>query len=214
MRAVSVGRPNEVLALLARSKPELIILDLELDQESGLNLLREIRARSNVPVIITMSRLSKEIDRVVGLESGADDCITKPFGLMELLARIRAILRRSQAGQTLEHGEVEKKGCCQFGDWRLDRRSMRLTNSAGQLMRLTKGEYALLIAFLDAPRRPLSREQLMQATRRHDDVFDRSIDVQILRLRRKLKSRPGAPSIIQTIRGLGYSLSVPVEELK
>ena len=213
MRAVSVSRPNEVLALLARSRPELIILDLELDQENGLDLLREIRACSNVPVITMTGRLGKEIDRVVGLESGADDCITKPFGLMELLARIRAVLRRSQAGRTLGRCEVEK-GRCRFGDWRLDRRSKRLTNSAGQLISLTKGEYALLVAFLGAPQRPLSREQLLQASRTHEDVFDRSIDVQVLRLRRKLESGPGAPSIIQTVRGIGYAFSVRVEELQ
>ena len=106
-----------------------------------------------------------------------------------------------------------ERGRCRFGGWHLDRRSRRLTNSLGELVSLTKGEYSLLVAFIDAPQRPLSREHLLQATRIHEDVFDRSIDVQVLRLRRKLESDPSTPSIIQTERGVGYVFSLPVEAL-
>ena len=186
IRAVAASRRDEVSALLLRGELDLVILDLRLGQEDG--------------------------DRVVGLELGADDYITKPFGLRELLARIRAVLRRREIGNSAAARDAEK-GRCRFGGWLLDRRSRRLTNSRGELVGLTKGEYSLLVAFLDAPQRPLSREHLLQATRIHEDVFDRSIDVQVLRLRRKLESDPSTPSIIQTERGVGYIFSLPVEVL-
>ncbi|HTI82855.1 MAG TPA: response regulator [Acetobacteraceae bacterium] len=197
---------------LAASKPDVIILDLRLGSDDGLDLLRDIRARSDVPVIITTGHRRDEIDRVVGLELGADDYITKPFGPRELLARIRAVLRRQELGRAAWQRAVEV-GRFRFGGWQLDRRTRRLTDPGGTPVTLTKGEYALLIAFLDAPQRPLSREHLLQATRVHEDVFDRSIDVQILRLRRKLEGDPGAPRIIQTERGVGYVFTLPVEHL-
>ncbi|MCW2321634.1 DNA-binding response OmpR family regulator [Bradyrhizobium japonicum] len=163
-------------------------------------------------MIITTGHRREEIDRVVGLELGADDYLTKPFGLRELLARIKAVLRRREAGPASNRRDSEK-GRWRFGDWQVDRRLRRLTNSSGQPITLTKGEYALLMAFLDAPQRPLSREYLLQATRVHEDVFDRSIDVQVLRLRRKLETDPRAPSIIRTERGVGYVFTLPVESL-
>jgi DNA-binding response OmpR family regulator len=212
IRAVSASRRDEVAGLLARSQPDLVILDLRLGQEDGLDLLREIRAQSDIPIIITTGHRRDEIDRVVGLELGADDYITKPFGLRELLARIRAVLRRRETGQAAAQRDSDK-GRSRFGNWQLDRRNRRLTNSHGDPIALTKGEYALLIAFLDAPQRPLTREHLLQATRIHEDVFDRSIDVQVLRLRRKLESDPASPSIIQTERGVGYIFALPVETL-
>jgi two-component system, OmpR family, response regulator len=212
MRVVSTSRRAEVVGLLARSQPDVVLLDLRLGQEDGLDLLREIRAESDIPIIITTGHRRDEIDRVVGLELGADDYITKPFGLRELLARIRAVLRRRDTGQAGVQRDTER-GRYRFGGWQLDRRLRRLTDSIGAEVGLTKGEYALLIAFLDAPQRPLSREQLLQATRVHEDVFDRSIDVQVLRLRRKLESDPSTPSIIRTERGVGYVFSLPVERL-
>ncbi len=212
IRAISASRREEVAGLLAREEPNLVILDLRLGQEDGLDLLREIRSYSDVPVIITTGHRRDEIDRVVGLELGADDYITKPFGLRELLARIRAVLRRREAGQAAVQRDQER-GRCRFGGWQLDRRSRRLTDSNGIPVALTKGEYALLIAFLDAPRRPLSRENLLQATHVHEDVFDRSIDVQVLRLRRKLETDPNAPRVILTERGVGYVFALPVEPL-
>ncbi len=212
IHVVSTSRRDEVVGLLARTTPDLVLLDLRLGQEDGLDLLREIRAQSDVPIIITTGHRRDEIDRVVGLELGADDYITKPFGLRELLARIRAVMRRRETGQAAVQRDNEK-GRYRFGGWHVDRRRRRLTNSAGEEVILTKGEYVLLVAFLDAPQRPLSREQLLQATRVHEDVFDRSIDVQVLRLRRKLESDPSTPSIIRTERGVGYVFSLPVDRL-
>jgi DNA-binding response OmpR family regulator len=191
----------------------MVILDLGFGQYDGLNLLRDIRARSDVPAIIVTGHRCDEIDRVVALELGADDYLTKPFGLRELLARIRAVLRRLETGRSVSQRDSEQ-GRCRFGGWQLDRRARRLTDSAGAPVALTKGEYALLVAFLEAPQRPLTREQLLQATRIHEDIFDRSIDVQILRLRRKLEQDPTVPRIIQTERGVGYVFTLPVEPLR
>ena len=212
MRVASASGRQEMVQHFAAGEPDLIILDLRLGQEEGFDLLREIRSRSDVPVIITTGDRRDEIDRVVGLELGADDYITKPFSLRELLARIRAVLRRQEAGRAATQRDPER-GRCRFGGWQLDRRTRRLTDPAGTPVALTKGEYALLIAFLDAPQRPLSREHLLQATRVHEDVFDRSIDVQILRLRRRLETDPSAPSIIRTERGVGYVFALSVEPL-
>jgi len=212
MRVTLASHRQDVVRQFAAGDPSLVILDLPLGHEDGLDLLREIRSRSDVPVIITTGHRSDEIDRVVGLELGADDYVTEPFGVRELLARIRAVLRRQETCRLASQREAAQ-GRCRFGSWQLDRRARRLTNTAGELVALTKGEYALLLAFLNAPQRPLSREHLLQATRVHEDVFDRSIDVQILRLRRKLEIDPGAPRIIQTERGVGYVFAVPVERI-
>jgi DNA-binding response OmpR family regulator len=211
-RAVSASRGQDIAAHFTESEPSLVILDLRLGREDGLELLREIRSHSDVPVIITTGHRRDEIDRVVGLELGADDYLTKPFSLRELLARIRAVLRRWETGRLAPHRDLER-GSCRFGGWRLDRRTRHLTDPNGKPVRLTKGEYALLIAFLEAPQRPLTREHLLQATRMHEDIFDRSIDVQVLRLRRKLEIEPSAPSVIQTERGVGYVFALPVEQL-
>jgi two-component system, OmpR family, response regulator len=212
MRATSASGREELVDLLAAREPSLVILDLRLGQEDGLDLLREIRSRSDLPVIIATGDRCDEIDRVVGLELGADDYITKPFCLRELLARIRAVLRRQEAGRAAFQRDPER-GRCRFGGWELDRRTRRLIDPNGGEVSLTKGEYALLTAFLDAPQRPLSREHLLQATRVHEDVFDRSIDLQVLRLRRKLETDPGDPRIIQTERGVGYVFALPVAPL-
>jgi two-component system OmpR family response regulator len=210
MRVVSASGRQEMARHFAAGEPDLVILDLRLGQEEGFDLLREIRSRSDVPVIITTGDRRDEIDRVVGLELGADDYLTKPFSLRELVARIRAVLRRQEVGRAAVQRDPER-GRCRFGGWQLDRRVRRLVDPNGGQVALTKGEYALLTAFLDAPQRPLSREHLLQATRVHEDIFDRSIDVQILRLRRKLELDPSAPQIIQTERGVGYVFALPVE---
>jgi DNA-binding response OmpR family regulator len=195
---------------LADAVVNLVILDLRLGDEDGLDLLREVRSSSDVPVIIITGHRRDDIDRVVGLELGADDYLTKPFNLRELLARVRAVLRRVDAGRAAP-ARGRERGRLRFAGWHLDRRTRRLTDPDGAPVALTKGEYALLVAFLEAPQRPLSREHLLQATRVHEDVFDRSIDVQILRLRRKLERDPSAPRVIQTERGVGYVFAVPVE---
>ncbi len=208
--AVSASGRQEMIRHFAEAEPSLIILDLRLDHEDGLDILREIRSRSDIPVIITTGHRRDDIDRVVGLELGADDYIIKPFNLRELLARVRAVLRRQEIGRASQQRDPERGGY-RFEGWRVERRARRLVDPGGTEVALTKGEYALLVAFLDAPQRPLTREHLMQSTRMHEDVFDRSIDVQVLRLRRKLETDPAAPRIIQTERGIGYRFASPVE---
>jgi two-component system, OmpR family, response regulator len=209
MCAVSAAGRQEMARHFAESEPNLVVLDLHLGEEDGLDLLREMRSHSDVPVIIATGQRSDEIDRIVGLELGADDYIVKPFSLRELLARIRAALRGREMGRAARACDPERGGY-KFGGWRLDRRSRRLIDSRERPVTLSKSEYALLVAFLDAPERPLSREHLLQATRLHEDIFDRSIDVQVLRLRRKLEADPKAPRVIKTERGVGYVFAIPV----
>jgi two-component system OmpR family response regulator len=153
MRVITASQRQEVIRQLTASEPSVAILDLQLGQEDGLDLLREIRLRSDAPVIIITGHRRDEIDGVVGLELGADDYVTKPFGLRELLARIRAVLRGREAGRIAARQELEQ-GRCRFGGWQLDRRARRLTNASSATVALTKGEYALLTAFVDAPQRP------------------------------------------------------------
>jgi two-component system OmpR family response regulator len=208
--AKSASNRTEFNRHFAGAVPSLIILDLRLGQDDGLDLLREIRSHSDVPVIITTGHRPDEIDRIVGLELGADDYIVKPFSLRELLARVRAVLRRQEIGRVARTHNPERGGY-RFDGWQLERRGRRLVDPNMTPVSLSKGEYALLLAFLEAPQRPLSREHLLQATRIHEDIFDRSIDVQVLRLRRKLETDPSAPRVIQTERSVGYVFTLPVE---
>src|SRR5580658_4139078 len=194
----------QALPIIRQHRPDLVILDIMLPGKSGFDLCRELRAEKNRTPILMLSAKGQEIDKVVGLELGADDYVTKPFSLRELLARVRAVLRRREAGPAASQRDAER-GRYRFGGWQIDRRTRRLIDPNGAPVSLTKGEYALLIAFLDAPQRPLAREHLLQATRVHEDVFDRSIDVQVLRLRRKLESDSSMPRVIQTERGVGYT---------
>ena len=210
IRTLLASGRQEMADQLATQEVDVVILDLRLGLEDGLDLLREIRSHCDVPVIIATGHRRDEIDRVVGLELGADDYVTKPFNLRELLARVRAVLRRLDRGRAVSPRDHERGGY-QFSGWRLNLRTRRLTAPSGAEVALTKGEYALLVAFLEAPQRPLSREHLLQATRVHEDVFDRSIDVQILRLRRKLEQDPSTPQFIQTERGVGYVFARTVE---
>jgi DNA-binding response OmpR family regulator len=213
LRVLSAGGRSEMSRQFAAREPNLVLLDLKLDKEDGLDLLREIRSSSDVPVIIMTGHRRDEIDRVVGLELGADDYVTKPFGLRELLARVRAVLRRQDAGARSTPEREAASGGFKFENWHLDLRTRRLLKPDGVHVPLTKGEYALLVAFVSAPGRPLTREYLLQATRVHEDAFDRSIDVQVLRLRRKLEVDPSAPRAIQTERGVGYRFSLPVQRV-
>jgi DNA-binding response OmpR family regulator len=210
MRVATVAGRAGLLEEL-KSDPSLVILDLHLGQEDGLDLLRQIRAASEVPVIVITGHRREEIDRIVGLELGADDYLTKPFSLRELLARVRSILRRRTSNP--ESPRRRRGARVRFGAWELDRLTRAVTRDGVAPVRLTKSEYALLHAFLEAPQRPLSREHLLRATRVHDDVFDRSIDVQILRLRRKLETNPSEPQLIETMRGVGYVFRAEVETL-
>lgn len=201
---------SDVWQKLERTSFSLVVLDIQLGPLDGLDVLRRIRSRSDVPVILVSESPQDEIDRVIGLELGADDYITKPFNLRELLARARAILRRQDLGR---HTPVTARGGFRFNGWELCRRTRNLSNPAGEAISLTKKEYALLIAFLEASKRPLSRDHLLQATSTHLDNYDRSIDVQVLRLRRKLELNSSKPTLIRTERGIGYIFDAAVEVL-
>jgi two-component system, OmpR family, response regulator len=218
LQADVAANRGEMAAALQRDPYNLVILDLKLGPDDGLDLLRELRAHSDMPVIIVTGHRRDEIDRVLGLELGADDYITKPFSLRELLARIRVVLRRAETARAAAMREAQTSQdekahhrFYRFAGWTLDRRLRQLRRPDGERVMLTNSEFTLLVAFLDAPQRPLSREQLLQATRVHENIYDRSIDVQILRLRRKLETDAEAPRMIQTERGVGYTFAVPVE---
>lgn len=211
-RVSAVTNGLEMSRVLADTPADLIILDLNLANEDGLDLLRTLNTKDPVPVIIVTGKRREEADRIVGLELGADDYIVKPFGLRELLARVRAVLRRADAAKRV--APANKRRRYRFAGWELSLKTRRLTSPEGQEVALTAGEFNLLTAFLDSPNQVLSREQLLAASRVHDEeVFDRSIDVQILRLRRKLEPNPSEPALIKTERGIGYILTAPVEVL-
>jgi DNA-binding response OmpR family regulator len=194
---------------LAGTEPNLVILDINRATIYGFDLLRQIRSHSNLPLIVTAGQHTEEADRVVGLELGADDFVTRPFGYLELLARIRAVLRRDRLVGKPRSAQQKR---FRFGGWQIDSRYKRLRDIHGTVVPLSKSEYTLLLAFLEAPQRPLTRAFLLQATRLHDDLLDRSIDVQVLRLRRRLQTDPHKPDIIQTLRGIGYMFTLPVDQ--
>jgi len=212
---VSAVADGPGMARVVKDDPaDLILLDLKLGHEDGLDLMRQIGGQTPTPVIMITGQRRDEADRVVGLELGADDYLVKPFGLRELLARIRAVLRRWEAA---DHRRQSKPGRIRyrFANWELNAATRRLSSPAGEVVPLTAGEFNLLSALLRSPQRVLTREQLLTASRVHDDeVFDRSIDVQILRLRRKLEADPSTPQLIRTERGAGYILDTTVETLR
>jgi two-component system OmpR family response regulator len=207
-RVSTAADGREVARIVDETNVDLVVLDLKLAEEDGLQLVNELRARSDLPIIVITGHWRDEVDRIVGLELGADDYLTKPFNLRELLARVRAVLRRAGTAPPVDSKTTRYR----FGGWELNLRTRRLTSPTGTPVGLTIGEFSLLTAFLQSPQQVLSREQLLAATRLHDEeVFDRSIDVQILRLRRKLEIEPSAPELIKTERGLGYVFAAPVE---
>jgi DNA-binding response OmpR family regulator len=199
---------------LEKLAPSLILLNHgAAGHKEALDLLREVRLVSDVPVIMIAASNIGEVDRVVGLELGADDYLTIPFGVRELCARIRAILRRYGPRHETSRPDLKSTVYRFGGGWQLRQRTRQLLNPSGAQVSLTKAEYALLFAFVTAPGLLLTREQLIGATRVDDDVFDRSIDVAVFRLRRKLQGDPGSPQFIQTERGAGYRFETPVEKI-
>jgi two-component system OmpR family response regulator len=211
---VSLAADGRTMKRVLSDQPvDLMILDLKLADEDGLELMRGVGAQTDVPIIVLTGHRRDETDRVVGLELGADDYMMKPFGLRELLARVRAVLRRAQAGERRTR-QKEKHLRYRFAGWELDARTRRLISPAGAATALTAGEFNLLTALLRSPQQVLSREQLLAASRLHDEeVLDRSIDISILRLRRKLEADPSEPRLIRTERGAGYVFAAPVEIL-
>ena len=194
--------------VLSAEVVDLVILDLKLPDEDGLAIARRLRESLDLPIIILTGR-KEEADRVMGLELGADDYVTKPFSQRELMARIKAVLRRTE-GKRASRRESPVRAY-QFSGWALNTGTRRLKSPDGRNVELTNSEYALLVAFLRAPQKILSRDQLLESSRLHDDIYDRSIDVQILRLRRKIEESPNQPKLIRTERGSGYYLDSPVE---
>jgi two-component system, OmpR family, response regulator len=212
-RVSAVARGQEMLSILEREAVDLVMIDLKLPGENGLELARRVRELSRVPILI-LSAQSDEADRVMGLELAADDYVTKPFSLRELLARIRALLRRMQATNP-EGLPDEQVRAYRFAGWELNTRLRRLTSAGGQLIPLTNSEFSLLCAFLTSPQRVLSRDQLLERSRLHSlEVYDRSIDVTILRLRRKIESDPSNPTMLTTERGAGYIFNSSVNILR
>ena len=195
--------------ILADNRIDLILLDLMLPGEDGLSLCRALRAESNVPIIMLTAK-GEEIDRVIGLEMGADDYLPKPFGSRELIARIKAVLRRSQ--ERMAKGESDQRPkSYQFDRWGLDTGSRELLRNDGVTVPLSTGEYDLLIALVERPQRVLNRDQLLDLARgRSAAGLDRSIDTQISRLRKKLELDPSDPKIIKTVWGGGYMFTPAV----
>jgi two-component system OmpR family response regulator len=188
---------------------DLLILDIMLPKEDGLSLCRRVRASGNLPIIMLTAR-GGEIDRVVGLEMGADDYLTKPFSSHELLARVRALLRRSQ--YTAPEPRHPRRSVLTFADWRLDLIARRLHSREGTRVPLTGGEFELLVAFCEHPNKVLTRDQLLDLTTRDKSVgtIDRSIDIQVSRLRRKIERDTKDPVLIQTVRSGGYVFTAEV----
>lgn len=206
---------HEMGRLLETEPVDLVVLDVKMPGEDGFNLARMLRSRSAIPIIMVTGQ-GHEVDRVLGLELGADDYVTKPFSPRELLARIRAVLRRhdlaatASAASTSTPGATKEPRSYRFAGWSLSTGTRKLTAPGGEKVDLTNGEYSLLVTFLRSPKGILSRDQLLEGSRLHADIYDRSIDVQILRLRRKIEENPNDPRLIRTERGAGYFFDADV----
>jgi two-component system OmpR family response regulator len=210
-RVTAVADGRAMQAVLEHEVVDLVVLDLKLQAEDGMALAQQLRVDSAIPIIMLTGR-REEADRVMGLELGADDYMTKPFSPRELLARVRAVLRRRRP--EIQQGRPEGIRAYRFDGWELNLNTRRLKNRDGQIVRLSNGEFSLLVVLLGAPSRILSRDQLLDMSRLHgDDVYNRSVNTQIMRLRRKLEVDVAMPRYIRTERGVGYVFSVPVETI-
>ena len=199
---------NDMAQTLETSRVSLVILDLMLPGEDGLVLCRRLRATSTLPIIM-LTAIADEVDRIIGLEMGADDYIAKVANPRELLARVRAVLRRS--GPAEAGAAADQRRILEFAGWRLDVTHRQLYSAKNALVPLRAGEFELLLAFVERPRRVLSRDQLLDLSRgRSANAFDRSIDVQVSRLRRKIEPDPKEPTLIKTVRSGGYILAANV----
>jgi len=198
---------SEMMAHMEKRPVHLIVLDIMMPGDDGMTLCRKLRATSKIPIIM-LTAISEEIERILGLEMGADDYLSKPFNPRELLARVKAILRRSGPNDAEDNDHVVLR----FQGWELDTTARQLKSPDNLEISLSSGEYMLLLAFLERPQNVLSRDRLLDLTRnRMAAPFDRSIDIQISRLRSKIDVDPKNPQIIKTIRGGGYILTTAVE---
>ena len=201
-----------MLEAFDREAIDLVLLDVRLPGENGMRLAARLRERARVPIILLTGQ-AEEADRVMGLEIGADDYVTKPFSPRELLARVRAQLRRARM-QDEPSPQDDTRRAFRFAGWELNLRTRRLLKAGGDAVELSNGEFSLLVAFCGAAQRVLSRDQLLGLSRLHNaEVYDRSIDVQILRLRRKIEAEPSHPRLLVTERGAGYRFTASVEVL-
>jgi two-component system, OmpR family, response regulator len=209
LRVSAAATGKQMSQILAEEAIDLVVLDLRLAGEDGMAIARSLRDRSAIPIVM-LTGVREEADRVMGLELGADDYLTKPFSPRELLARIRSVLRRTKS--TVPGPARRDIRAYRFGEFELNLRTRRLKPRDGRDLALTNGEFNLLAAFLAAPERILTRDQLLESSRVYDnEVYDRAIDIQILRLRRKIEQDPAQPKFILTERGVGYIFSSPVE---
>lgn len=209
-RVSAVADGATALAVLQQPDVDLVLLDIVLPDIDGLTLARKILEEHTIPIIMLTNR-SDEIERVVGLEIGADDYVAKPFSPRELLARIKSVLRRIEIAQEAAKSEERVNNTVAFADWVLDMTSRRLLHKNGTELELTNSEFRLLSAFVEHPNRVLSRDQLLEFSRTDPDaVFDRSIDYLVLRLRRKIESDPRRPKILKTEHGVGYFFASPI----
>ena len=212
LRVSVVSTGQQMAKILADETIDLVVLDLRLAGEDGMAIARALREQSAIPIVM-LTGVRDDADRVMGLELGADDYLTKPFSPRELLARIRTVLRRTK-GAALAQARQQEVRAYRFADFELNLRTRRLKRREGPAIDLTNGEFNLLAALLAAPQRILTRDQILEASRVYDnEVYDRSIDVQVLRLRRKIESDPSQPRFIVTERGVGYTFNSPVEVL-
>jgi len=203
---------REMFEIIDREAIDLVLLDLKLPGEDGMRLARMLRERATVPIVLLTGR-NEEADRVMGLELGADDYVTKPFSPRELLARVRAVLRRYQVQATLPERDNTRRAF-RFAGWEVSLRARRLVSPAGVSVELSNGEFSLLNALCRAPQRVLTRDQLLSMSRLHEaEVYDRTVDVQIRRLRLKIEADSANPTLIVTERGAGYRLASDVETL-
>ena len=213
-RVTTVATGAEMSQTFAQHAVDLVILDLRLAGEDGMQLARQLRDKGEIPIIVVSGKRD-EADRVMALELGADDYITKPFSPRELLARIRTVLRRYQTARKALPPHSEKVRAYRFDGWEVNVGTRRLKGPEGRSVEITRGEFSLLQAFCSAPQRVLSRDQLLDLTRLHGaEIFDRSIDVAILRLRRRIEADAGQPRYIKTERGAGYIFDARVEVLR
>lgn len=207
---IGVGDGVAMRTAMATHHFDLIVLDLMLPGEDGLTLCRHLRSTTDIPIIMLTAR-GESTDRVVGLELGADDYLIKPFDPRELVARIHSILRRSKTGNKADRGELTLGDHIGFEGWKLNRTLRQLTSPQHMVVPLSNAEFRLLWAFIERPRRVLSRDQLMDAARGNlADVFDRSVDLLISRLRQKMKDDPKQPRLLKTVRGEGYMFDARV----
>ncbi len=209
LRVSAVADGRAMREILEQQVVDLVVLDLKLRGEDGMALARRMRDESEIPIVMLTGR-AEEADRVMGLELGADDYLTKPFSPRELLARIRTVLRRRKS--EMRQGRPDGIRAYRFDGWELNLNTRRLSHRDGRSVALSNGEFALLVVMLGAPNRVLSRDQLLDLSRLHnDEVYSRSVDVQIMRLRRKIEPDAARPRYIQTERGAGYLFGVPVD---